>query len=200
MRSVGVVSSSGCLNGIVSQSDISGKVAAENTRTAWMKFSDIKTRELITVNTEKTLEDCLRLMEQNSLFHLTVLDQRQGFPRMLSVTDLLQIIASDEKARANLLEAFIFTFEVKPLRLSPSVQASRPEPAAGSQPGITKVREDGLVPEPGRTGSRSDSVLTSCDRRSVWKRQGEATGNESVSFRPHGGNRMPSLRRILHNR
>ncbi len=55
-----------------------------------------------------TLEDCLLLMEQNAIFHLIVLDERQGFLGMLSVSDILRVVASDEKARADLLEAFIF--------------------------------------------------------------------------------------------
>lgn len=108
VRSVGVVNSSGGLVGVISQSDISDKVAAENKCPAWMKVAEIMTRELITVTPERTLEDCLHLMEQNSIFHLIVLDEGQRFCGMLSVTDLLQVIASDEKARANLLEAFIF--------------------------------------------------------------------------------------------
>jgi CBS domain-containing protein len=108
VRSVGVVNSAGNLAGVISQSDISDKVAAENKCPAWMKVADIMTRELITVTPERTLEDCLRLMEQNSIFHLIVLDDRLGFRGMLSVTDLLRVVASDEKARADLLESFIY--------------------------------------------------------------------------------------------
>ena len=108
VRSVGVVDVAGKLVGVISQSDISDKVAAENKCPAWMKASDIMTRELITVTSEMALEECLRLMEQNGLYHLLVVDERQGFRGMLSVSDLLRVIASDEKARADLFEAFIF--------------------------------------------------------------------------------------------
>jgi CBS domain-containing protein len=73
-----------------------------------MKASDIMTRELVTVTPEITVDDCLRLMEQNAIFHLIVLDEKQGFRGMLSVSDILRVVASDEKARADLLEAFIF--------------------------------------------------------------------------------------------
>jgi len=55
-----------------------------------------------------TLEDCLRLMEQNTIFHLLVVDEGQVFRGMLSVSNILRVVASDEKARADLLEAFIF--------------------------------------------------------------------------------------------
>ena len=65
-------------------------------------------RGLITVTSDVTLEDCLRLMDQNTIFHLIVLDERQGFRGMLSISDILRVVASDEKARADLLESFIF--------------------------------------------------------------------------------------------
>jgi len=108
VRSVGVTNASGKLAGVISHSDISDKVAAENKCPAWMKASDIMTRELVTVTREMTLDDCLRLMEQNSIYHLIVLGEKQEFLGMLSISDLLRVVASDEKARADLLEALIF--------------------------------------------------------------------------------------------
>ncbi len=103
VRSVGVTNASGKLSGVISHSDISDKVAAENKCPAWMKAADIMTRDLITVTPDMTLEDCLRLMEQNTIFHLIVLDEQQGFLGMLSVSDILRVVASDEKARAGIL-------------------------------------------------------------------------------------------------
>jgi len=108
VRAVGVVGAEGKLSGVISQSDVSDKVAAENKCPAWMKASDIMTRELVTVTREMTLDDCLRLMEQNSIYHLIVLGEKQEFLGMLSISDILRVVASDEKARAYLLESFIF--------------------------------------------------------------------------------------------
>jgi CBS domain-containing protein len=108
VRAVGVVGAEGKLSGVISQSDVSDKVAAENKCPAWMKASDIMTRELVTVTREMTLDDCLRLMEQNSIYHLIVLGEKQEFLGMLSISDILRVVASDEKARADLLESFIF--------------------------------------------------------------------------------------------
>jgi CBS domain-containing protein len=108
VRAVGVVNAGGKLVGVMSHSDVSDKVAAENKCPAWMKASDIMTRELVTVTPQMTLEDCLRLMDENTIFHLIVLDEGQVFRGMLSVSDILRVVASDEKARADLLESFIF--------------------------------------------------------------------------------------------
>ena len=73
-----------------------------------MNAADIMTRELVTVTAERALDECLLLMEQNGIFHLIVLDEAGEFRGMLSVKDILRVVASDEKARADLLEALIF--------------------------------------------------------------------------------------------
>src|SRR5713101_5836933 len=108
VRSVGVVNAGGRLVGVVSQSDISDKVAAENKCPAWMRVTEIMTPDLVTVTPEETLEECLRLMEQHGIYHLLVVDEKQTYRGMLSVSDLLKVIALDEKARADLLEALMF--------------------------------------------------------------------------------------------
>ena len=108
VRSTGVTNAVGKVVGVVSQSDISDQVAAENKCPAWMKVSEIMTRELITVAPEATLEECLRLMEKNGVYHLLVVDEDETFRGMLSVSDLLRVMVSDEKERADLLEAILF--------------------------------------------------------------------------------------------
>ena len=108
VRSVGVLDATGRLVGVVSQSDISDKVAAENKCPAWMRVTEIMTRELITVTPDMALDECLRLMEKNGIYHLLVVDQAQKFHGILSVKDLLQVISSDHKERADMFEAFIF--------------------------------------------------------------------------------------------
>lgn len=108
VRAAGVCDREGKLVGVVSQSDVSDKVAAENKCPAWMRVSEIMTRELITVTPDMPLEACLRLMEQHGIYHLLILDETSRFHGMLSVSDLLQVIASDEKARADLLEDLMF--------------------------------------------------------------------------------------------
>jgi CBS domain-containing protein len=107
VRSVGVLDKDGHLVGVVSQSDVSDKVAAENKCPAWMRVSEIMTTSLVTVTPEMTLDDCLRLMDKHGIYHLLVTDDSHGFKGMISVSDLLRIIASDEKSRADMLAAFI---------------------------------------------------------------------------------------------
>jgi len=108
VRSAGVCTKDGKLVGVISQSDISDKVAAENKCPAWMRVSEIMTRQLVTVPPEAPLDACLQLMEQFGIFHLLIVDEKEKFHGMISVADLLTVIASDEKARADLLEDLIF--------------------------------------------------------------------------------------------
>src|SRR5215469_2065547 len=108
VRAVGVCDRDGVLLGVISQADISDKTAAENKCPAWMRVSEIMTRQLVTATPETSLEDCLRLMEQHGIYHLLVVDSSTGFRGMISVTDLLRLIASDHKARADMLEALMF--------------------------------------------------------------------------------------------
>ena len=108
VRAVGVLDANGGLTGVVSQSDISDKVAAENKCPAWMHVREIMSTALVTVSPERPVADCLRLMEQHGIYHLLVVDGDARYRGMLSVTDLLTVIASDEKARADMLEAFLF--------------------------------------------------------------------------------------------
>lgn len=108
VRSVGILDSAGKLVGVVSQSDISDKVAAENKCPAWMKVSEIMTRDLLTVTPEMTFDDCLRTMEQNGVYHLLILDEQNQYRGMLSVSDLLKVLAAAHKGRADLLESYMF--------------------------------------------------------------------------------------------
>ncbi|MGO8786932.1 MAG: CBS domain-containing protein [Terriglobia bacterium] len=109
VRSVGVLAPGGKLAGVVSQSDISDKVAAENKCPSWMRVSEVMSSHLITVPPATHLDECVRLMEKHGIYHLAVVDETETYRGMISVQDLLRVIASDEKARADMLESFIFS-------------------------------------------------------------------------------------------
>jgi CBS domain-containing protein len=108
VRAAGVMNGGGKLVGVISQSDISDKVAAENKCPAWMRVAEVMERDLVTVPLDTSIETCLRLMEHNTIYHLLIVDEGGRYHGMLSVSDLLQLIASDAKARADLLEDIIF--------------------------------------------------------------------------------------------
>jgi CBS domain-containing protein len=108
VRAVGVLDAQGRLLGVVSQSDISDKVAAENKCPAWMRIPEIMSTRLITVAPQTSLDECLHLMDRHGIFHLAVVDPQGGYRGLISVQDLLKVIASDQRARADMLEAYTF--------------------------------------------------------------------------------------------
>jgi CBS domain-containing protein len=108
VRTVGVLDAAGKLVGVISLADISDRVAAENKCPAWMRVSEVMTKELVTVSPEIAIDECLVLMEKHRIFHLVVTDNAKKFLGMISVKDLLRVIASDHKERADLMESFVF--------------------------------------------------------------------------------------------
>ena len=108
LRAVGVLDAQDKLLGVVSQSDISDKVAAENKCPAWMRIPEIMSTRLVTLAPETSLDECLHLMDRHGIFHLAVVDPQGGYRGLISVQDLLKVIASDQRARADMLEAYIF--------------------------------------------------------------------------------------------
>jgi CBS domain-containing protein len=46
-------------------------------------------------------------MDQHGIYHLLVMDGRSNFRGMVSVRDLLRVLATDHKERADMLQAFI---------------------------------------------------------------------------------------------
>jgi CBS domain-containing protein len=73
-----------------------------------VKLSLVRSLYLLVVQPEVPLDDCLRLMEKHGVFHLLVAENSGRYLGMISVADLLQVIASDHKARADMFEAFVF--------------------------------------------------------------------------------------------
>ena len=107
IRAVGVRDGAGKLSGVISQSDISDKVAAENKCPAWMHVSEVMTKKLVTVPPERPLDECLRLMEEHGFYHLMVVDAKGEYHGMISIQDLLKVIAAENKERADMLDEYI---------------------------------------------------------------------------------------------
>jgi CBS domain-containing protein len=107
VRAVAVCNGQGKVVGVVSQSDISDKVAAENKCPEWVLASEIMSTRLVAVSPQKSVEDCLALMEQHGIYHLLVIAENDGYCGMISLQDLLKVIALENKSRADSLEDYI---------------------------------------------------------------------------------------------
>jgi CBS domain-containing protein len=108
VRATAVCDKNGKVIGVVSQSDISDKVTAENLTPDAVGVMKIMVKDLIQVTPETGLEECLHLMDEHSIYHLLVVDDFGKYYGMISAQDLLRVTASDHKARADLLESWAF--------------------------------------------------------------------------------------------
>ncbi|MEK6629556.1 MAG: CBS domain-containing protein [Acidobacteriota bacterium] len=107
VRSVGVLDGAGALVGVISQADMSDKVVAEYRCPTIMPASVIMTRDLVTVGPDTTLDECLRFMDQHDIFHLLVVESEGAYLGMVSVSDVLRVVARDERMRADMLEQMV---------------------------------------------------------------------------------------------
>ncbi|HVA00180.1 MAG TPA: CBS domain-containing protein [Terriglobia bacterium] len=107
VRAVAVCNGQGKVAGVVSQSDISDKVAAENRCPDWVRASEIMSTRLVAVSPQKPLEECLDLLERHGIYHLLVVAENGGYCGMISIQDLLKVIAFENKTRADSLEDYI---------------------------------------------------------------------------------------------
>lgn len=107
VRAVGVVDAQGSLAGVVSQADVSDKVAAENKCPAWVRVSEVMSTSVVTVKPTAELDAAARLMDQHGFYHLPIVDDAGKYHGMISATDLLKVIALDQKERADLLQQYV---------------------------------------------------------------------------------------------
>ncbi len=94
--------------GVISQSDISDKVAAENRCPAWVRVREIMSTSLVTITPETRIEECLHLLDRHGIYHLVVVEPSGRSMGMISAQDILRLVASDERSRADLLQNWAF--------------------------------------------------------------------------------------------
>jgi len=108
IRATGVTNLSGRIIGVVSQSDISDKVVAENYRPSEVKVQDISSTNLIKVAPEVDVETAMQIMSDNGVYHLVVEDAEGDYRGLISIRDLIAVEAEEEKERAELYKGYAF--------------------------------------------------------------------------------------------
>jgi predicted transcriptional regulator len=108
IRAAGVCNLTGKIIGVVSQSDISDKVVAENYRPSDLKVHAIASTNLIKVSPETECRVASQMMHEKGVYHLIVEDSDGNFLGMISVRDCFAANAEDEKERAEMYRAYAF--------------------------------------------------------------------------------------------
>ncbi len=92
--------------GIFSERDFARMVVQSSKCTLDSPLTEIMTREMITVNPEQSLEECMQLMNDHHIRHLPVLD-RGRLVGMVSIGDLVHSIVSGKEEIIESLERYI---------------------------------------------------------------------------------------------
>lgn len=108
IRATGVCDLSGKIVGVVSQSDISDKVVAENFLPSEVNVQSISSTNLIKVKSETEVESALQVLQQHGVYHLIVEDAAGTFLGMVSMRDCVAMRGQEEKERAEMLKDYAF--------------------------------------------------------------------------------------------
>ena len=101
-----LVMSAGQLHGIFTERDYTRKVALHGKTSKETRVGEILTADVLTVESDETVAECMRLMSERRLRHLPVLqgDQVVG---IISIGDLVNWIISTQNAEIEQLEQYI---------------------------------------------------------------------------------------------
>jgi len=108
IRATGVCNLSGKIIGVLSQSDISDKVVAENYRPSEVKVQSIASTNLIKILSDATCDEAMRIMHDRKVYHLIVENSAGQFLGMVSMRDCITMKAQDEKERAEFYQHYAF--------------------------------------------------------------------------------------------
>jgi len=91
------------LVGIISERDYLTKVILRNRASKSTLVEDIMTRDVITVTPDTSVGECVRIMSENSVRHLPVIENDQVIS-VLSIRELLATISSDHEKQVQYLQ------------------------------------------------------------------------------------------------
>ncbi len=101
-----LVTERGKLIGIVSERDYTRKVALKGKTSKDLRVREIISDQVVSVTPQHTVEECLRLMTENRVRHLPVLDG-ETLMGVVSIGDLVNWIISAQSTTIRQLETYI---------------------------------------------------------------------------------------------
>lgn len=94
------------LIGMFSERDYTRKVALEGKTSQKTLVREIISTKVISANPQNTVEDCMRLMTENRIRHLPVLENEK-IVGLISIGDLVNWIISAQSAAINQMESYL---------------------------------------------------------------------------------------------
>jgi CBS domain-containing protein len=83
------------LVGIISERDYVRKIAAQKIPAWSVKINEIMTKDVITIDIDTPIEECMKLMTTNRIRHLPVMDNDE-LKTVISITDVVSVLRLDE--------------------------------------------------------------------------------------------------------
>jgi CBS domain-containing protein len=100
------VVSKGLLTGIITERDYTRKVALQGKSSKDTRVWEIMSDRIVTVSPEESIEECMRLMTENRVRHLPVVDHDKLLG-IISIGDLVNWIISSQNSAIEQMEQYI---------------------------------------------------------------------------------------------
>jgi len=94
--------------GIFSERDYARKVILKGKSSKDTLLDEVMTKELITVNRDYKIDQCMEIMTEKRIRHLPVLENKK-IVEIISIGDVLKIMIEEQKELINHLQKFITT-------------------------------------------------------------------------------------------
>jgi CBS domain-containing protein len=94
--------------GIFSERDYARKVILKGKSSKDTLLDEVMTKELITVNRDYKIDQCMEIMTEKRIRHLPVLENKK-IVEIISIGDVLKIMIKEQKELINHLQKFITT-------------------------------------------------------------------------------------------
>jgi len=94
--------------GIFSERDYARKIILKGKNSKDTLLDEVMTKELITVNRDYKIDQCMELMSEKRIRHLPVLENKK-IVEIISIGDLLKIMIKEQKELIDHLQKFITT-------------------------------------------------------------------------------------------
>jgi CBS domain-containing protein len=108
IRAAGVCNLSGKIVGVISQSDISDRVVAENYRPSEVLVQAVCSSKVVKVTPETPIAAGMQLMRDKGMYHLVVESFVGEFLGMISLRDCMGVVAEEERERAEMYQQYAF--------------------------------------------------------------------------------------------